>query len=509
MSEGKHTSTGENELLERLTAMKSSGDSAKLKVLDPKSDPFWISPARIRDAKWIAEVWKTQIQKKTYDRGLHYKLVSLGIECPWGKERRKHASPLYLNVDSDFNKLISAIRDARDWGLLPWDAIEDRKHVGLEKWVNYGIFPENREVKPFETFDGTVSHFLGVIIPEVDEVDEAEFVEDDFNDVARATAEQVLQENMTDLTSARYQPYYLVVISEKSGLQSILKTAHYNLHYGFDFLNFEGQASTTIVRSFVEDRLLGNVPAEHPIREKKIRIFYISDYDYAGRTMPPAFIQKLVYCLWKLNVNLDIKIKPLALTEEIVKKYDLPPAPVSLRKLGAKTLQDRWFREFGKIVEVEALDTFHPGVLEQILIDELGKYIDKNLADQVNQKLEEIKREAAEAILEAIGERKADWLMTRAKLLRAMNRINEAVRNLGVNETLRKLREELDRVKREHDIEDLVRQYKETLEDIDVDYESPDLNFTSNHEVSENEDWLFDSQRDPVEQAKILRKYRP
>jgi len=225
--------------------------------------------------------------------------------------------------------------------------------------------------------------------------------------------------------------------------------------------------------------------------------------------MPPAFIQKLVYCLWKLDVNLDIKIKPLALTEELVKKYDLPPAPVSLRKLGAKTLQDRWLKEFGKIVELEALDTLHPGVLEQIIIEELGKYIDKNLADQVNQKLEEIKREAAEAILEAIGERKADWLMTRAKLLRAMNRINEAVRNLDINETLRKLREELDRVKREHDIEDLVRQYKETLEDIDVDYESPDLNFTSNHEVSENEDWLFDSKRDPIEQAKILRKYRP
>ena len=510
------------ELLKDLVEMRMTGKALELMVLDAKNDPFWPSPARVRDAEWIAKLWTERLaeiwrerekvkkqEERPYDRGLHYILVSLGVTCPWSENRRVHSSPMYMNVDSDFNKLIGAIRDARNWKLLPWDLIEDRKHVGLEKWVNYGLYPYNMEVKPFEDFDGDASYSLGVSMPEIEEVGEAGFDEDDFDEIMESIVSDILAKNMTGITAARHQPYYVAIISEKSGMRSVIRTALERLDYGFDFLNFEGQASTTVVRNFIEYRLLGDVPAEHPISKKKIRIFYISDYDYAGRVMPPAFIQKLFYYLWESGTKLDIKVKPLALTKEIVEKYDLPPAPVPARSLGGKTLQDRWLREFGQIVELEALDTFHPGVLEDLIVNEVGKYVDRNLARTVNDKLDEVRSTAREVIIKEVEEWRVDWLEARAKLLRAMNSLNDAIRSKNINETLRNLRKEIDKLNEEYEIDKLIEEYQATLKDIYVDYEPPELNFESNYEADEDGEWLFDSERNPVEQAKILRRYKP
>jgi hypothetical protein len=500
----------ESEVLKRLLDMKLSGEAKKFRVLDVKNDPFWPSPARIRDAKWVAEVWREKVGKKTYDRGFHYKLVSLNVECPWGKHRRVYPISAYINVDSDFSKLVAAIRDARSWGLLPWDAIEDRKHVGLEKWVNYGWQEGNREVKPFENFDGDISHEPGVDIPEVYEIDEACFVEDDFDEITETIIDDVLEKNMTSLTPSRYQPYYVAVVSEKSGLRSIARDVLSRLSHGFDFLNFEGQASATLIRDFLHNRILKDTPPEQPISKKKIRIFYLSDYDYSGRVMPPAFIQKLFFYIWHLKVNLDIKVKPLALTKDIVEEYDLPPAPVPERKLGAKTLQDRWLRDFGKIVEIDSLIALHPGVLEDIITKEIGKYIDKDLARTVKEKIGEVEDEARDAILEAVEEQKADWLEARASLLKAMNEVNQAIKSLGINEALKELKRKVEDLSRKHDLDELVANYQNSLADIYVDYDPPDLDIKSDFEVDDSEEeWLFDSSRDLTEQAKILRRFKP
>lgn len=504
--------------------MKTSGKAGKLKVLDSKSDPFWLAPARLRDAQWIGNLWKERIsliwkarrkegkrERKAYDRGIHYILVSLGIECPWGQNRRVHTSPLYLNVDSDFNKIVGAIRDARNWGLMPWDAIEDRKHVGLEEWINYGQFPGNRLILPFENFDGDGSYELGVSMPDVQEVKEATFQEADFEaDVVDNVVNNILDKNMTGISSARYQPYYVAMVSEKSGTRPILLDALDQLDHGFDFLNFEGQASTTVVRKFVENRLLAKYPFEHPIPQKKIRIFYLSDYDYAGRVMPPAFIQKLFFYLWEKGIeHLDIKVKKLALTKELVDRFDLPPAPIPARSLGAKTLQDRWLKDFGRIVEIEAMDTLHPGELEKIIVEAAGKYIDQDLADDVKEKLSEVQDEATDAIRAELANWEEDWLEARAELLKAINDLNAAIRRKKINESLRNLQAEIEKLNKQYDTSKLISKYKDTLEGIHVEFEAPELDFHSSFVAEEDDDWLFDSSRDSIEQAKKLRKYKP
>jgi len=438
--------------------------------------------------------------------------VSLGIECPWGQNRRVHASSLYMNVDSDFSKLVGAIRDARNWGLIPWHAIEDRKHVGLERWLKWGWLEGNREKRPFEDWDGEIDYSIDVNIPEVEGIGEAEICiyEQDLDEVAKRIVKRVMRNHMRDLTSARYQPYYVAVVSEKSGLRDVAREALKRLSYGFDFLNFEGQASTTEVRAFIHNRLLSEVPPEHPIAEKKIRIFYISDYDYAGRSMVPAFIQKLAYFLWEEKINLDIRIRPLALTKEIVEEYDLPPAPVPSRRLGAKTLQDRWLREFGSIVEVEAFIELHPGALENLIVETVSRYVDPDLEEEVERILDEVKEEAESKILEAVEERRDDWEEAKEKLEKAMKELNEVIERMNINESLKTLSEELEALKEKHGLEELVASYQETLEDLSVDYEAPDLDLTSEFKAEEDEDdWLFDSTRDRAKQAKALREYRP
>lgn len=479
------------------------------KVLDTKNDPFLLTPARVRDAKWIAKIWAERVNEVTYDRGFHYMLVSWKIKCPWGEKRKVHSSPYYMNVDSDFNHLATAIRDARNWGLLPWDMIEDHKHVGLEKWVDFGQYEGNRQLKPFEQFDGYISHKLDLNIPEIYTIDEAEIYDDDFEDIKNETVEDVLKEYMTGLTAARYQPYYVAVVSEKSGLRKVAKTSLDLLKHGFDFLNFEGQASTTVVRDFIYNRLLSNVPPEHPIRKKKIRIFYLSDFDYAGRTMVPAFIQKLLFTLWASNISLDIKIKPLALTRQIIKKYDLPPAPVPIRELGAKTLQDRWLTKFGRIVEIDSLVTLHKGVLEAIIVDELSRYIDLDLAKTVNEKLNEVENEAAESIKEALDEDYEEWLEAKKNLSKAMAKMNEAIAQMNINETLKELKDKIAKLATEVNLDELVIKYQDLFKTVYVDYEPPELDLTSDYEVDEEGDWLFDSKRDAIKQAEILKKYKP
>ena len=500
----------EEDLIKRLLEMKGSRECDRLRVLDVKNDPFWVSSARLRNAEWVAKIWRERIGRETYDRGFHYLLVSLNVECPWGQMRKVHPWSVYMNVDSDFNTLVGAIRDARTWGLLPWDAIEDKKHVGLERWVDWGSFSGMREMRPFEGFDGDVSASLDIELPEVYEVGEAYIYDDDFAEIAERMVKEVLNEQMTGLTPSRYQPYYVAVVSEKSGLRKVARDSLNRLGYGFDFLNFEGQSSATVVKDFLDNRLLAGLPPEHPISKKKIRIFYLSDYDYAGRSMVPAFIQKLLFCVRFEGVDLDIKVKSLALTKEIVEKFDLPPAPVPIRELGGKTLQDRWLKEFGKIVELEALFSLHPGALEEIIVKEVERFIDPDLARQVKERLDEVEEEAEEKIKEALEDKREEWLEARDKLQRVFDEINETIRKIGIRETLRELKRQTEDLKEKHRVEQLVSDYRETLKDIYVDYEAPELDLTSDFEVEEEEDeWLYDSKRNPIEQAKILRDYKP
>ena len=413
-----------------------------------------------------------------------------------------------MNVLSDWGNLCRAIRDARNWGLIPWDAIECKQSAGLEKWIDYG----RRQSLPFEGFDGRVNHPLSVTVPEVEEIEEASIYEEDFASEVDGLIDKLFRGHVEDLNPARYQPYYVAIVSEKSGLERILRGVLRELDHGFDGLNFEGQATTTAIRDLTT-RLVREGPPEHRIREKKIRIFYLSDFDYAGRVMVPAFAWRLYYLLMALGADdLDVKIRPLALTKGQVEDYALPPGPVSEKSLGSKTLQDRWLREYGKIVEIDSLIGLHPGALRRIIVDAVSPYIDVDLAGEMESKLSDWKDETRDGITEALENLREPWEKAHAALSEAIDELNEAVEEAGIRETLGELGDKVDEIKERHGIDDLVEEYKDTMRGIDVDacghaekFEKP----RSEHVVSEDDDWLFDSSRSPVAQAYILREYKP
>ena len=481
-------------------------------VLDSKNDPFWVLPSRERDARWVASIWEKYggtDRWPGYDRGIHYFIIGLGLECPWGENRRVHPSTQYMNVLSDWGNLCRAIRDARNWGLIPWDAIECRQSVGLEKWINYG---RGRKSMPFKDFNGKVEHYLSVTIPEVEEIENASIYEDDFDSEVESLIDGLFDSHVDELNPARYQPYYVAVVSEKSGLERVVRRALDELGHGFDFLNFEGQATTTAIRNFAV-RLMREGPPEHRIREKKIRIFYLSDFDYAGRVMVPAFAWRLYYLLMALGADhLDVKIRPLALTNEQVEEYDLPPGPVSEKSLGSKTLQDRWLRDYGKIIEIDSLIGLHPEALRRIIVDAVSPYVDADLAGDMESKLSDWKDETRDGIIEELEDLREPWEKAHDALSEAIDELNEAVEEAGIKEKLGELGEKVDEIKERHGIDDLVEEYKDTMRNIDVDagdyaekFEKP----RSEHVVEEDDDWLFDSSRNPVAQAGILREYKP
>lgn len=501
----------EQGVIGQLKAYKEEGTAKALRVLDAKNDPFWVSRSRERDANWIAGLWEkygNTARWPGYDRGIHYFIIGLGLECPWGKNRKVHPISQYMNVLSDWGNLCRAIRDARNWGLIPWDAIESRQSVGLETWIEYG----GRQSLPFKDFDGEVSHSLSVTISTVEEIEKASIYEDDFDSEVESLIDDLLGSYAEDLNPARYQPYYVAVVSEKSGLGRIAKGALSELSHGFDFLNFEGQATTTAIKNFAT-RLVGGGPPEHRISEKRIRIFYLSDFDYAGRVMVPAFAWKLYYLLMVLGKSgLDVKIRPLALTKGQIKEYDLPPGPVSAKALGAKTLQDRWLREHGKIIEIDSLIGLHPGELEKIIVEAVSPYIDTKLAGEMETQLSDWLEETRDGIIDDLEDLREPWDKAHASLSKAIDELNEAVDEAGIKERLGELSEKVDTIKEKHGIDDLVEEYEKTMQDIDIDasyyadkFEKP----KSEHVVEEDDEWLYDSARNPGIQAAILREYKP
>lgn len=501
--------------METLKELKTQGATKTLRVLDLKNDPFWVSPSRERDARWIAGIWEKYGETKGwpgYDRGIHYLLVSLNINCPWGQNRRVHPSEKYMNVLSDWNNLVRSIRDARNWGLIPWDAIESRQSEGLELWINYDGSLLKKDKMPFEDFDGKIDHPLIVEIPELKELKPASIYEEKFDDEVQYLFDTMINDHTQELTASRYQPYYVVVVSEKAGLKKVARRTLSELGHGFDFLNFKGQATTTEIRKFVRWIVHGG-PKEHPIRDKKIRIFYLSDFDYAGRIMVPAFAWKLYYLLLTMGkLDLDLKIRPLALTKEQVEAFNLPPGPVAAKSLGAKTLQDRWLRDYGKIIEIDSLMGLHPGELENIIVEAISPYIDLDLKMYMEEEYQSWINETFDSVKEDLEDLREPWEEAHEKLSKAVDELNDALEEAGITKQIGELTTKIDKIKEKHKIDELVEAYEKTMQDIKLDtlsyageFEKPE----SELDVSEDDDWLFDSTRPPSTQATILRKYKP
>ena len=291
-----------------------------LLALAPINDPFYMGAAASQtQAKWFAQVWK----RGGFDGGVHLRRLHY-----WCVSREDTALPNgkpYENTEQCWGYICQSSKAARYLGLVPIGDIIDRKH------------PEPHVMAKYQ-------HELNARV----QVDTP-----DFSDPI------VWINGGNEFNLANVQPYHLEVWVEKSTMNDVLlpicKRFRTNLVTG------EGEISVTAVYNLVKRVRAARKPS---------RIFYISDFDPAGMSMPCATARKIEFLVRDLG-DIDIRLHRLLLNREHVNQYKLPRTPIKE--------SDRRGEAFESIhgtgaVELDALEALHPGILDGIVRRALGHY---------------------------------------------------------------------------------------------------------------------------------------
>jgi hypothetical protein len=330
-----------------------------LHVLDAHTDPFLAGqPTRLRDAEWFAQVWdQVGGQRGFHLRRLHYRAMSQDppLLMPDGTP--------YTNTTRCVDTLYNGGRDARHLGLINVDDLIDRKNP--EPTIYF---------KEAEQGEITCQGGLG--------------------DLVEPTLEIPRLTLFVPPTVA--QPYLVEIWCEKSTMNDILMPL--GELYGVNVITGTGELSLTHCVRLVRRAEESGLP---------VRIIYISDFDPAGASMPVAVARKIEHTLYReQRYDLDIQVRPVVLTHDQCVHYQLPRSPIKESEGRAHVFEAR----FGEgATELDALEALHPGELEQILRQEIERYYDVTLSDQVEDKAAEVESELDE-ITAAVHEAYAEGL---------------------------------------------------------------------------------------------------
>ncbi|MDX2138357.1 MAG: hypothetical protein SF123_09710 [Chloroflexota bacterium] len=305
-------------------------------ALAPQNDPFYMgTPADIAAGKWFASIYYAAgygTDNAPHLRRVHYWTVSQSpvIMMPNGLP--------YENTEKCWQTLIAASKAARYLEYVPLNGIRDNK--------NPDPYIGARYLSNDPSFELTIPS--------------ADFAPDF---------------KMYGIHETTAQPYHLEIWCEKSTMNDVL--APLCDRYRANLVTFEGEVSITSVCVNLMRR----------IREsdyKPTRIFYISDFDPAGNSMPVAMSRKLEYALGADAFAYDVKVRPIALTTEQIRQYRLPRIPIKETEKRAATFE----AAFGSgAVELDALEALHPGALARIVTDELSAYYSIAARDEAREKV--------------------------------------------------------------------------------------------------------------------------
>lgn len=316
----------------------------KLLALAPNNDPFYIgSDTEIANAVWVYGIWNKMVteQKKhsVYARGMHYWYSSF-------KDSMRPDGTPYINSDTDWSFMKQAVRNARYFNLIPYDRITDEKNPAPIENSSYYEDEDFSEV--------------------LDSIDIEEIVE-------------VISSKFSLIWNNTYQPYHLEVWSEKD-IKGELNAMSVLRRYNADLIMGEGELSITSVNLAMKRIAKFGKPT---------RIFYISDFDPKGFQMPISIARKFEW--FSKNKDIDIKLKPIALTLDQYVAYELPRKPIKLGKgggSGAKaydTMKDKFEHKFGEgATELNALEGIYPGELSKIIEQNLKPYYNFDIQQRIS-----------------------------------------------------------------------------------------------------------------------------
>src|SRR5262249_42167557 len=113
------------------------------------------------------------------------------------------------------------------------------------------------------------------------------------------------------------QRYHIEIWCEKTTSNDILEPLAEQ--YGCNLITGSGEISLTQCEKLVERAKESGLP---------VIILYISDFDPGGMSMPVAVARKIEFILRRDGLDLDIQLRPIALTCEQCLDYELPRTPI-------------------------------------------------------------------------------------------------------------------------------------------------------------------------------------
>ncbi|HVU00073.1 MAG TPA: hypothetical protein VHE33_21420 [Acidobacteriaceae bacterium] len=317
-------------------------------ALAPQNDPFYTgTPNDWVLAEWFAALWRAfGYGEGVHLRRIHYQIISQDppMALPNGE--------LYENTMECWDVLNLASKAARYLGLVSAAAFVDRRNADAVEYAEYKLStPEARVWDYLSRYD---------------------FRFPDFPSLPRYT--------VTGYEAS--QGYHLEIWCEKSTMNDILLPLCQE--YGANLQIGSGELSITAALSLVGRLERAGRPA---------RIFYVSDFDPAGQSMPVAMSRKVEYFVQTLGLDLDIRVFPVVLTLDQVREYGLPRTPIKeteRRRAGFEA------RHGEGAVELDALEALYPGCLASILRAHMDAYYDHTLEDRVRQVEEQLRADLAE-----------------------------------------------------------------------------------------------------------------
>ena len=261
-----------------------------------QSDPFFAGlPIRAAGAKWLADLWRRlRIPRGSHVRRIYYILISqpepirlfAPVKGSWD----------YVNTVNCYTTLAHAVRDARYLGLIDFESITDQRNE-LTKVYYRPVAGD----------------------PEIDIEDEVGEQEFSLIAEARVNVSVGFPEPITELPRLSIQgpsvpqPVCVELWIEKSTMSDIVDPLCEQ--YECNFTAGTGEISATRCHELIERA------REHG---KPVRVLTITDFDPRGQNMPVAFARKLEFLIRAAAPDLDVQVKPIALTYEQCVEYRLP-----------------------------------------------------------------------------------------------------------------------------------------------------------------------------------------
>jgi hypothetical protein len=428
-------------------------------------------------------------------RRIHYVLVSTEVFDVAGNR--------YVNNLNFWNDLKSAGRDARYLGFIPLDAIVD--HRSDDAVVHLAC--HNREL------EFGIEEPRRLFVPESGQKLSVVRIEPLSPHLLMSSPPPTLPQYQFS-PAVVSQRFHVEIWSEKTSVADILLPLART--YGLNIVMGAGDMSLTRCLQFVERAVASDRP---------VRILYVSDFDPQGHNMPVGVARKIDFYNRTRNLNLDVRVFPVALTHEQCVEYQLPRIPLKETVRARGKFEER----FGEgATELDALEALRPGLLQQILVANIERYYDASLDERAREAVGTFGQQLND-VHSAIMERHRPELDSlrqqqnevdercKSALRPILNRCNRAIRrcNAKLLAALRRCNFKASSAIEQHlvSIQEIADRYLAVHRAVasELADEAPDpdqFDWPEGKEGEEPENCLFDSLRDYVEQIDRFKTYQ-